>query len=79
LHRGSLLLDKKTPFLKLLASLIIFSLVMIFTSWFNYWLFDKIIPDEIFGSWTWNYIINFIIQIGLIVGLYYASKTLESS
>ena len=74
-----LLTDRKTPFLKLLASMIMFGLVMFFTSWFNYWLFDKIIPDELFGSWTWNYISNFILQIGLIAGLYFATKTIEKA
>jgi hypothetical protein len=74
-----LLTDRKTPFLKLLASMIMFGLVMFFTSWFNYWLFDKIIPDELFGSWTWNYIANFILQIGLILGLLFATKTIEKT
>jgi hypothetical protein len=72
-----LLTDKKTPFLKLLASMIVFVLVMFFTSWFNYWLFEKIIPNEIFGSWTWNYIINFVMQIGLIIGLVFATNTMN--
>jgi hypothetical protein len=43
-------------------------LIMAFTSWFNYWLFGKIIPNKLFGSWTWNYIVNVMIQIGLIFG-----------
>jgi hypothetical protein len=74
-----LLTDRKTPFLKLLASMIMFGLVMFFTSWFNYWLFDKIILDELFGSWTWNYIANFLLQIGLIIGLLFATKTIEKT
>ena len=74
-----LLTDRKTSFLKLLASVIMFSIVMFFTSAFNYWLFGEIIPDELFGSWIWNYIVNFIIQIGLLVGLYYATKTIEKT
>ncbi|MCD8401398.1 hypothetical protein G1K66_12405 [Tenacibaculum finnmarkense] len=74
-----LITDRETAFLKLLASMIMFCIVMFFTSWFNYWLFDKIIPDELFGSWVWNYIINFIIQIGLLVGLYYSTKTIENT
>lgn len=72
-----LLTDKKTPFLKLIASMIVFIIVMFFTSWFNFWLFDKIIPDQVFGSWTWNYVINFAIQIGLILGLTFATKTMN--
>ncbi|MDX6748142.1 hypothetical protein SHK09_15195 [Polaribacter sp. PL03] len=74
-----LLTDRTTPFLKLLASMIIFALVMFFTSWFNYWLFDKIIPDELFGSWIWNYIVNFSLQVGLMIGLYYSTKTIEKT
>ena len=69
--------DKKTPFWKLLASMIMFVIVMFFSSWFMYWLLDKIIPDELFGSWTWNYIINFIIQVGLVAGMYFATKTMN--
>jgi hypothetical protein len=74
-----LLTDRKTPFLKLLASMIIFILVMFFTSWFNYWLFDKLIPDKLFGSWTWNYIVNFVLQIGLILGLLFATNTMNKT
>jgi len=72
-----LLTDRKTPFLKLFASMVMFVIVMIFTSWFNYWLFDKLIPDRLFGSWIWNYIVNFIVQIGLIVGLYSATQIMN--
>jgi len=72
-----LLTDKKTPFLKLLASMIMFTIVMIFTCWFNFWLFDKIIPDRVFGSWTWNYIINFVLQIGLVLGLLFTTNTMN--
>lgn len=72
-----LITDKQTAFLKLLASMFIFSVIMFFTSWFNYWLFDKIIPDQLFGNWTWNYIINFLLQVGLIIGLIFTSKTIE--
>jgi hypothetical protein len=74
-----LLTDRKTPFLKLLASMIIFILVMFFTSWFNYWLFDKLLPDKLFGSWNWNYIINFVLQIGLILGLFFATNTMNKT
>ncbi|SDX75200.1 hypothetical protein [Flavobacterium degerlachei] len=74
-----LLTDKTTPFLKLIATLIIFGIVMFFTSWFNYWLFDKIIPDMLFGSWIWNYIINFMIQIALIAGLYWTTSTINKT
>lgn len=74
-----LITDKKTPFLKLVATLIIFSLVMAFTSWFNYWLFELIIPDRLFGNWIWNYVINAIIQIGLIVGLTWTTNTINRS
>ena len=66
--------DKKTPFLKLIATLLIFVFVMTFTAWFNYWLFDKLVPDYLFGSWTWNYVANFLLQIGLGLGLYFATK-----
>lgn len=66
--------DKKTPFLKLIATLLLFVFVMTFTAWFNYWLFDKLIPDYLFGSWTWNYIANFLLQVGLMLGLYFATK-----
>jgi hypothetical protein len=71
--------DRKTPFWKLLASMIVFVVVMFFTSWFNYWLFDKIIPDKLWGSWTWNYIINFLLQIGLLIGLYSATTIMNKS
>lgn len=74
-----LLTDKRTPFLKLLASMIVFILVMFFTCWFNYWLFEKLIPNEIFGSWTWNYVINFVMQIGLIIGLVFATNTMNKT
>jgi len=74
-----LLTDKKTPYLKLLASMIIFILIMFFTCWFNYWLFGKIIPDKVFGSWTWNYIINFVLQLGLILGLLFATNTMNKT
>jgi len=66
--------DKKTPIFRLIATLLIFIIVMSFTAFFNYWFFDKIIPDHLFGSWTWNYIVNFLFQIGLILGLLWASK-----
>ena len=72
-----LLTDRKTPFLKLVATLLIFSLVMVFTSWFNYWLFDKIIPSQIFGSWFFNYILNFILQCSLMYGLYWATNNIN--
>lgn len=74
-----LLTNKKTPFFKLLASMIMFVIVMFFTCWFNYWLFDKIIPDRVFGSWTWNYIINFVLQIGLVIGLLFATNTMNKA
>lgn len=74
-----LLTDKKTPFFKLLASVIMFVVVMFFTCWFNYWFFDKIIPDRVFGSWTWNYIINFVLQIGLVIGLIFATNTMNKT
>lgn len=74
-----LLTDRRTPFLKLLASMIIFIFIMFFTAWFNYWLFDKLIPDKVFGSWTWNYLINFSLQIGLIIGLSFATKTMNKT
>lgn len=69
--------DKNTPFWKLLASIIMFVIIMFFTSWFMYWLLDKIIPDDLFGSWTWNYIINSVIQVGLVAGMYFATKTMN--
>lgn len=69
-----LLTDKKTPFFKLIATLLISIIIMGFTAWFNYWLFDKLIPARLFGSWTWNYVANFLLQIGLAIGLYWASK-----
>ena len=72
-----LLTDRKTPFLKLVATLLIFSLVMVITSWFNYWLFDKIIPNHLFGSWVFNYILNFILQISLMYGLYWATNNIN--
>lgn len=72
-----LLTDKKTPFLKLFASMVLFIVVMIFTSWFNYWLFDKVIPNRLFGSWIWNYIVNFAVQIGLILGLYSSTQIMN--
>jgi len=74
-----LIVDKKTPFFKLLAAMIMFGIVMFFTSWFNYWLLEKIIPDKVFGSWTWNYIINFVVQIGLILGLYFATNIINKA
>ena len=73
-----LLFDRNTPFLQLLLMEIIFGIVMFFTAWFNYWLFDKIIPYKLFGSWTWNYIVNFILQIILMIGLYWTTKKIES-
>lgn len=72
-----LFMDKKSSFFKSLATFIIFALVMVFTSWFNYWLFNKIIPDKLWGNWTWNYIINAFIQVGLIIGLYWATKNIN--
>lgn len=74
-----LLTNKEMSFFKLLASIIILLFVMVFTSWFNYWLFDKIIPDRIFGSWTWNYIINFVLQIGFVVGILNATNTINKT
>lgn len=74
-----LLTDKKTPFFKLIASMIMFVIVMFFTCWFNYWLFDIIIPKKVFGSWTWNYILNFVLQIGLIIGLIFATNTMNKT
>lgn len=73
-----LFMDKKSSFLKSLATFIIFALVMGFTSWFNYWLFGKIIPDNLWGSWTWNYVINAFIQVGLMIGLYWATKNINN-
>ncbi len=74
-----LLLTARTiPFLQLITMLLIFVTVMFFTSWFNYWLFDKIIPDELFGSWTWNYVINILLQILLFFGLYWTTQRIES-
>lgn len=74
-----LITDRKTPFWKLFASMLIFTIVMFVTSWFFYWLFDNILPDRLFGSWTWNYIVNFILQIGLIIGMYFATTTINKS
>lgn len=63
-----LITDKTTPILKLIAILIMMVVIFTFGAWFNYWLFDLILPDKIFGSWTWNYIFNFLLQIGLLLG-----------
>ena len=72
-----LLTTRNIPFLQLIAMLLVFLVIMFFTSWFNYWLFEKIIPSEVFGSWTWNYIINFMLQIVLGIGLYWTSTKFE--
>jgi hypothetical protein len=72
-----LLSKSNTPLLKLIATMVMFVIVMVFTCWFNYWLLDKLIPDRLFGSWIWNYIVNFIVQIGLIVGLYSATQIMN--
>jgi len=69
-----LLADKKTPFFRLIATMIIFALTIAFTAWFNYWLFGIILPDRLFGSWTWNYIANFLLQIGLGLGFFWVNK-----
>lgn len=68
------LTDKKTPIFRLIATMLISALIIAFTAWFNYWLFGVIIPDQLFGSWIWNYIVNFLLQIGLGVGLYWAGR-----
>jgi hypothetical protein len=72
-----LLTDRKTGFFKLSASMLIFIIVMFFTSWFNYWLFDKLIPNVLLGHWIWNYLINFLIQIGLMIGLYWTTNIIN--
>jgi uncharacterized membrane-anchored protein len=72
-----LFLDKKSSFFKSLATYIIFALVMGFTAWFNYWLFSIVIPDNLWGNWIWNYITNAIVQIGLIIGLYWSTKNIN--
>jgi hypothetical protein len=72
-----LITDKKTPFLKLIAAMVMFVFIMFFSSWFNYWLFDKLIPDRLWGSWIWNYIANFIAQLGLIIGVYMMMATID--
>lgn len=58
--------DKETHFGTLITGMIMFLLIMAFTSWFNYWLMGVLIPDQLFGSWGWNYFANLLIQIGLI-------------
>lgn len=63
-----LFLDKETPTFSLIATVVTFVVIMIFTSWFNYWLFGKIIPDKLFGSWIWNYVANIVVQLGLVFG-----------
>jgi hypothetical protein len=74
-----LFLNKKSSLLTRLATILIFSTVMFFTSWFFYWLMDKLIPDRLFGSWIWNYVINFIAQISLIIGLYWSTKIINKT
>jgi hypothetical protein len=66
--------DKKTPFFKLVASLFLSAVIMAFTCWFNYWMIDLLLPYKIWGSWTWNYIMNVLIQLGLLIGLWWALK-----
>jgi len=61
---SSALLFKNLP---ILISTVTIYLIMI---WLFYTLFDIIIPDKVFGSWTWNYIINFVLQIGLLIVVY---------
>ena len=70
--------DRKTPILILLATMLMFLAIMAFTSWFNYWLFGKIIPDQLFGSWTWNYVANVLVQIGLVLGYLAIDKYVKS-
>lgn len=59
-----LIVDKKTPFLKIIATIIMLFIIFGILSVFNYWLFDLLLPDKIFGSWNWNYFFNVVLQIG---------------
>ncbi len=73
-----LITDKTTPILKLIAILIMMIVIFTFGAWFNYWLFDLILPDKIFGSWVWNYIFNFILQIVLLLAGFVVSDKIKT-
>lgn len=66
----SLIIDRKEPIFKVIATSFILSVSTFILGWFCYNFFSFILPDHILGSWTWNYIFNGILQIMLIVGLY---------
>ncbi|OWP32585.1 hypothetical protein CBG53_03795 [Porphyromonas gingivalis] len=66
---------KDTSFWVSLFSVILLSIIMFLIIFSMYWLLGKIIPDELFGSWTWNYIVNLFVQIVSLIGIYFLTKT----
>jgi hypothetical protein len=57
--------DKNTSLLQRFATGLITGLFLFGTGWFFYWLCN-FIPQISKTTWVWNYILNFIIQIGLL-------------
>lgn len=66
---------KDTSFWVSIFSVILLSIIMFLIILFMYWLLGKIIPDKLFGSWTWNYIVNLFVQIVSLIGIYFLTKT----
>ncbi len=73
-----LITDKTTPILKLIATLIMMAIIFTFGAWFNYWLFDLFLHDKVFGSWVWNYLFSFILQIVFVLGGMVVSTKLKT-
>lgn len=65
--------DKNTSFPQRLATGITFTIVFVLFGLFFIWMLD-FIPQLSKTTWVWNYIINFLIQIGILTLLVIAGQ-----
>jgi hypothetical protein len=64
--------DKRTPLLQKIFTIFLIAILMVAAAWFYTWLFSLI--PMIGKTWTWNYILNVVLQILLILMFIYVDK-----
>ena len=64
--------DKRTPFLQKIFAMFLIAILMVAAAWFYSWLFSLI--PKIGKTWTWNYILNVVLQVLLILMFLYVDK-----
>lgn len=64
--------DKRTPLLQKIFTIFVIAIIMFAAAWFYSWLFSFI--PMIGKTWTWNYILNIVLQVLLILMFLYIDK-----